>query len=223
MEKVWHPWDFTPMGQILSAYNRYLLQSLLTVKKLFWNCMQNDGKLKVTVVRPRQCVDDGHRSSERGGQHEPKEWSSDATISGPCPLSSGLCGLPPLPAAQRHLPPGSVQGLHSVPVRRWPHHSGWAHEYWWKVSTCSPTPPSRTGCSSVGRMLEFQVQFWYGCDSLVQAAREFCPRVNLQCRLAYIVCTAPLCSRINMCTSVKNPKCWQPYHCLDTHKYCTHS
>ena len=27
---------------------------------------------------------------------------------------------------------------------------------------------------------------------------------------------------INICGHVKNPKHWQPYHCLDTGKYCTH-
>ena len=27
---------------------------------------------------------------------------------------------------------------------------------------------------------------------------------------------------INSCVHVKNPKHWQPYHCLDTRKYCTH-
>ena len=27
---------------------------------------------------------------------------------------------------------------------------------------------------------------------------------------------------INICAHVKTPKHWQPYHCLDTRKYCTH-
>ena len=156
--------------------------------------MQKVGKLKVTVVRTRQCVDDGHRSSERGGQHEPKERSSDAAISGPHPLSSSLCGLPPLPTAQRHLPPGSVQGLHSVPVRHWPHHPGWAHVHWWKVSTCSTTPSSRTGCSSVGsvglKLGAVLTRLWLWCMRQV----FFSPTASLQCRLSYGVCTASFCS-----------------------------
>ena len=28
---------------------------------------------------------------------------------------------------------------------------------------------------------------------------------------------------ISICAHVKNPKQWQPYHCLDTQKCCTHS
>ena len=27
---------------------------------------------------------------------------------------------------------------------------------------------------------------------------------------------------INICACIKPPKHWQPYHCLDTRKYCTH-
>ena len=35
---------------------------------------------------------------------------------------------------------------------------------------------------------------------------------------------SPLCAIafIDFCAHVKNPKAWQPYHCLDTRKYCTH-
>ena len=50
------------------------------------------------------------------------------------------------------------------------------------------------------------------------------PRVSLQCRLSDGVPTAPVATVcINICAHVKNPKHWQPYHCLDTQKYCTYS
>ena len=43
-------------------------------------------------------------------------------------------------------------------------------------------------------------------------ARDFSPRVSFQCTLSYDVC-AITC--INISARIKNPKLWQPYHCLD--------
>ena len=57
--------------------------------------------------------------------------------------------------------------------------------------------------------------------SVPDAARDFSPRVNFQCRLSYGVRTAPAYSQMHQHLWAKNPKRWQPYHCLDPRKYCT--
>ena len=63
-------------------------------------------------------------------------------------------------------------------------------------------------------MCRFESQVWQGtflpesassADSLMGSAQPPCA----------IAC-------INICAHVKNLKHWQPYHCLDTQKYCTH-
>ena len=49
------------------------------------------------------------------------------------------------------------------------------------------------------------------------SSRFLFPRINFQCRLSYGVRTAPVCNIvcINICAHVKDPKHWQPYHCLE--------
>ena len=49
-------------------------------------------------------------------------------------------------------------------------------------------------------------------------ARDFSPRVNFQCRLSSLTASIqPLCpiAYTNICAHIKNPKQWQPHHCLD--------
>ena len=53
------------------------------------------------------------------------------------------------------------------------------------------------------------------------AARDFppCSAANFRCRLwSYSVRATHVCNIacINICGHVKNPKLWQPYHCIDT-------
>ena len=62
------------------------------------------------------------------------------------------------------------------------------------------------------------MQIW-----VLDAPRDFSPRVSVQCR--HFCCLySPLCAVacIDICVHVKNPKHWQPYHFLDTWRYCTH-
>ena len=49
------------------------------------------------------------------------------------------------------------------------------------------------------------------------------PGINFQCRLLQCL-SSPQCAItcINICAHIKNPKPWQPYHCLDTQQYYTH-
>ena len=57
----------------------------------------------------------------------------------------------------------------------------------------------------------------------LSAASDFSPRVNCQCRLCYDV-HMPQCAvtRTDVYAHIKNTKYWQPSHCLDAQKYCTH-
>ena len=71
-----------------------------------------------------------------------------------------------------------------------------------------------TGKPGAILMCRFESQVWQGtflpepassADSLMVSAQPPCA----------IAC-------INICAHVKNLKHWQPYHCLDRQKYCTH-
>ena len=53
------------------------------------------------------------------------------------------------------------------------------------------------------------------------AARDFSPSVAFHHRLTVLLQLPYTIACINTCQHVKNPKRWQPYHCLDTRKYCT--
>ena len=86
--------------------------------------------------------------------------------------------------------------------------------------------------SSVGRVSD---QYRHWVQFPVQQQGTFLS-VNFQCwfsyhvpgcktssyLLTYHVCTAPLCDCIDICVHIKNPKHWQPCHCLDTQKYVLH-
>ena len=54
-------------------------------------------------------------------------------------------------------------------------------------------------------------------------AEDFHPELTFSTN-SFTVFLKPLCAIacINMCALIKNPKPWQPYHCLDTWKYSTH-
>ena len=56
------------------------------------------------------------------------------------------------------------------------------------------------------------------------AARDFSPGVYFFSADSLMVSVQPPCAIacINICAHVKNPTHWQPYHCLNTGKYCTH-
>ena len=70
-------------------------------------------------------------------------------------------------------------------------------------------------CNSVGTASDRHAA---EAGSIPGAARDFSPGVNRKCRISYGVC-AITCT--NICEHVKDPKHWQPYHCLNTRKYRT--
>ena len=56
------------------------------------------------------------------------------------------------------------------------------------------------------------------------AARDFFSQSQLSMQTLWRCPYSSLCATayINICAHVKNPKHWQPHHCQDTRKYCTH-
>ena len=71
----------------------------------------------------------------------------------------------------------------------------------------------------VQRAVDVGLTPWCGKGFLFQATESTFKR-----RLSYSVCAVLVCS----CTqstavhmSVRTPKHWQPYYCLDTRRYCT--
>ena len=54
------------------------------------------------------------------------------------------------------------------------------------------------------------------------AAKVFVPESTFRFQCLTLSVQPPCAiAGINICVHVKNPKHWQPYHCLDTRKYCT--
>ena len=57
------------------------------------------------------------------------------------------------------------------------------------------------------------------------AAKDFSPRIDFQCRLS-LRCPHSPRVQSHSATSVRTlkiPKHWQPHHCWDARKYCTHT
>ena len=104
------------------------------------------------------------------------------------------------------------------------------NNYVWKVShqyTINCFTNISSGNSSVGTVSNWklnQVQYCHRFEIPVWQ-RNFLPESTPASSAdSLMVSEQPLCAItcINICAHVKNHKHWQPYHCLDAWKYCTH-
>ena len=89
------------------------------------------------------------------------------------------------------------------------------------------TPPEEAGISRLVECLPENTGAVLTWVWFPHAARNFSPnQLSVQTLLGFFSLTVsiqPPCAIacINICAHVKNSKDWQPYHCLDTWKYCT--
>ena len=68
------------------------------------------------------------------------------------------------------------------------------------------------GDGDVAQLVERQTSTLLRLAQFHDAARDFSPRIDFQCRLSKGVCKAPVCiTCITICAHVKDPKHWQPY------------
>ena len=84
-----------------------------------------------------------------------------------------------------------------------------------------------SGDSSVGKVSDWKARRNTDAGSNPRCSKGFffSPWDNFPCRLSYAVSAqSRVCNRTQSTSvhTLKDPKHWGPYHCLNTRKYCTH-